>query len=318
MRIGIVGLGSSHIDHFMRFFGPAGALSARGSITALGLMDTPYADSFPDGPQERIEDLLAGQDRPVPFFYGTPDVVAHAMAPHVDVVIVGDRDSRSHADHALPFVSHGLPVFVDKPLAANESQAVALLDARLIGSHQPPAIQSFSALRYHPRTQCARERIQASARSGPPATATVSGPYTHSSPYGSDFYAVHAVEVGLALLLGPLETVTVMSRDTSGMTARLTTTHQGELQQVFIQILETDPNAYLAHTIQLQDEQPQRLDLGPDYLRPAMTQWLDSMDDHCAALTDQELLAPVRVLDALLGRARDSAPSGDCDSYQEC
>jgi predicted dehydrogenase len=120
----------------------------------------------------------------------------------VDLAIVVDRHGDLHAEHALPFIERGLPVFVDKPLAIALEDCRRMIDAaRESGS----LLSSFSALRFAPGVE---ELATLLPELGAIRTAHFAGPCDFESPHGGPFfYATHVVEMALRLTGEDIETV---------------------------------------------------------------------------------------------------------------
>jgi predicted dehydrogenase len=118
-----------------------------------------------------------------------------AMIGEIDLAIVVDRHGDLHADHALPFIAQGLPVFIDKPLAIAHADCERILAA---ADASGSAISSFSALRFAPGVELVAEQLPSL---GAIRTAHFAGPCDFASPYGGPFfYATHVIEMALRLV----------------------------------------------------------------------------------------------------------------------
>src|SRR6478672_8260070 len=71
----------------------------------------------------------------------------------VDAVLIESNEGGVHRARATPFLAAGLPVFIDKPLAATAEDARALVD--LAAQHGVPLL-SASSLRFTPEIAAAR------------------------------------------------------------------------------------------------------------------------------------------------------------------
>jgi Oxidoreductase family, NAD-binding Rossmann fold len=280
LRIGLVGLDSSHADHFVRdlnveqAFGPA-------RIVAL---------SAPDG--GRAQGLARAG--------GVALVVREpaAMLGHVDAVIVGDRDGRLHLPHALPFLQAGLPVLVDKPFAACLGDAITMIE--VAARHGAP-ITSFSPLRWADGLASIRSTAgEWGARHALLAT----GPADAESPWGGlRFYAVHMVEAVLEVAHGPIGEVAVFADD--GLVVATTTVGSSRVVFTFLRPGEGGGIPY-----QLQLVGPDRivggeLTLSDRYLRPGLAAFIRMATLGELPLSHDDLLAPVTILDRieeLIGR----------------
>ena len=121
----------------------------------------------------------------------TPD----ALIGDIDLAIVVDRHGNLHAEHALPFIEAGLPVFVDKPLAISIADCRRIIEA---AEKSGSLLSSFSALRFAPGV----EEIAALLPDlGAIRTAHFAGPCDFASPHGGPFfYATHVIEMALRLV----------------------------------------------------------------------------------------------------------------------
>ena len=82
--------------------------------------------------------------------------IAHeprTMVEAVDAVLIARDDPESHAALAQPFLEAGLPVLVDKPLAATESDLAYFSDQARAGR----LIMSCSSMRYAPEVRVLKE-----------------------------------------------------------------------------------------------------------------------------------------------------------------
>lgn len=77
-------------------------------------------------------------------------------------IIGTDRHGGLHRAHAVPFLAEGLPVFVDKPLACTEADALAIVAA---AREYDAPLTSSSAVRWVPDT----DKLAAEAASLPAA-----------------------------------------------------------------------------------------------------------------------------------------------------
>lgn len=110
------------------------------------------------------------------------------MIGAVDGLLLARDDAQNHAEYALPFLSAGLPVYIDKPLALSVSAASRLFAAQ----RYPGQLFSCTALHYAQELKLSESDRQAI------------GPIRHihaTTPKRWDTYAIHAIEP--ALLLAP-------------------------------------------------------------------------------------------------------------------
>lgn len=125
-----------------------------------------------------------------------------ALLDLVDAALVVDRHGDSHADHALPFLERGIPVYVDKPFAIRLEDCERMLaTARRSGA----LLTSFSALRFAPTTEDLARAVEGL---GEVRAAHFAGPCDFESQYGGPFfYATHVAEIALRLLGEDVETL---------------------------------------------------------------------------------------------------------------
>lgn len=179
MRLGLVGIDSSHADDFLRHFNVERQHHGM-RVTSLWAPDLAGA---------RVAELRGI----------APDVVAapslDALVDQVDAVIVGDRHGDLHCAHALPALAAGKPVFVDKPLANSPNDAEAIVAA---AERSATPLLSGSALRWQPDTVMLKARIAYLDR---PLSVHAYGTWYPDSEYGGAiFYAIHTVELMQELL----------------------------------------------------------------------------------------------------------------------
>lgn len=187
MRIGVLGLASSHVDQVLRL-SASGALGPDVRVSALGVPAIEPVEA------SRAEALLAAATVPE-LLVGDPATLAAALADQADAVLLTTRDAGTHRALAEPLLRAGVPLLVDKPFTADPADAAALV--RLADRLGVP-LTSSSALRWHPATRAARDRWAAD----PAGVAVVAtGPAVPQDPHGGlATYAVHAVEAALTVL----------------------------------------------------------------------------------------------------------------------
>ncbi len=284
VRVALVGLDSSHADHYVRLLNVERRFP--------GVRATVLADGSPG----RVAELAASsaaagvQVRP-----GGPGDVAS-----VDAVIVAHRAGRLHRAAALPFVRAGLPVLVDKPFTASVADAQELVAAaRASGA----VLVSCSALRFVPGV--ARLRAQA-AGLGVVTGLTVTGPADPGSEHdGLFFLGVHLIEAARALLGGGGGLVwgePTVGRDEDGVTATVSATTDG--RDVVVRLRFVDPTLHPAqpfHAVvattggSVEGE----LEVGPDYLSPVLGRFLAHVAGTVAPDPADGLVAPVALLAAI-------------------
>lgn len=285
MRLGVVGLASSHVDHALRH-ARAGQLDGW-RVTDLAV---PACEPVPD---ERAA-ALAGRAAPgARTWRGEPGEIARALRGRVDAVLVATRDARTHRALADPLLRAGLPLLVDKPFTADPDDAAHLV--RLAQRCGVP-LTSASALRRHPATTAAAARSRADP-GGLVVSAT--GPADPDDPHGGlAFYAAHAVDLALAVLRdrpgGPVGV-------TAGAGSRTAVVPAGRDVGVVTVLTPSGGTATPFHLAVAGSagRADARLDLGADYLLPLLRAFVAGVGAGAPAgvlPTGADLVAGVRVL----------------------
>lgn len=176
IRIGIVGSDSSHAITFSRLANIDQVIGERARITSIwGSDDARTAEVARAGKIPTIVDSL------------------HHLVDQVDAAIVVDRHGDLHAEHTLPLLLEGKPVFVDKPFAIDLADCRRMLNA---AKRSHAAITSFSSLSVAPDTEAMRSQRPGTIRLG-----QFAGPADIGSENGGlFFYGTHLVEIALSLL----------------------------------------------------------------------------------------------------------------------
>lgn len=178
MRIGIAGSQNSHARVF------AAMLNLEEGWEGRTVEGARVTHLLGDAPQEA--ETLAAECR-IPNVCHTP----MEMAGAVDAVLCLDRRGSRHAEQAAPYISAGLPLFVDKPLATDPAEAHAILDA---AERSASLICSFSTIPLCADMRTLTADVAAMAR--PPRAVRI---IAHADPAceydGLAFYAIHAAEI---------------------------------------------------------------------------------------------------------------------------
>ena len=114
----------------------------------------------------------------------------HGMVDAVDAVLIARDDPESHAALAQPFLEAGMPVLIDKPLAATESDLAFFVEQNRAGR----LIMSSSSMRYAAEVRVLKE---AAATLGPVRLAVAVGVKDWVS------YGVHVLEAICTVLDDP-------------------------------------------------------------------------------------------------------------------
>jgi predicted dehydrogenase len=139
MRVGMIGLDTSHCIAFTRLLNDS---SAKNHIPGARVVLV-YPKGSPD---------IASSVSRVPQY--TEDITAlgveviddlHAMIDQVDAVLLETNDGRPHLEQVVPVLKAGKPVFIDKPIAGSLADCLAIFQ---LAEHYETPIFSSSSLRY--------------------------------------------------------------------------------------------------------------------------------------------------------------------------
>jgi len=184
MKIGIIGLDTSHVGAFTKFLnGP----EAEGASFGAQVM-TAFPGGSPDMATswDRVEGFTAElRDTYGVSMVDSPEAVAEAS----DAVLLCSVDGRIHLEQFSRIADAGKPVFIDKPLAVSSSDAEAI--AGLARQHGTRVFCS-SALRF----SVALTDVLTGATAGPVTGADFCGPMAiEPTNPGFFWYGVHTVEM---------------------------------------------------------------------------------------------------------------------------
>lgn len=218
LRIGMIGLDTSHAPAFTKLINDP---SATGSLAKMRVVA-----AFPGG----SKDIATSRDRVGKFTAQLRDMDVkivdsiEALISQVDAILLESVDGRKHLEQARPVFEAGLPVFIDKPLGGDLTDAIAI--AKLAEIHSARWFSS-SSLRFSPSIYRFRQDVP---ELGKINGAAAWGPYsfepTHSDLY---WYGVHGAETLYTAMGTGCETVTciengdiiVVGQWTSGRTGTL-------------------------------------------------------------------------------------------------
>jgi len=182
LRIGMVGLDTSHVTAFTRILNDK---STKDHISG-GKIVAAVKDSSPDikSSYSRVEKYTAELTGK----WGIklyPTVTE--MCQHVDAVMVENVDGRPHLKHATDVIKAGKPLFIDKPLAGTLEDCLKIY--RLAKLHNVPVFSS-SSLRFAKATLAAR-----AGKYGKVLRCETYSP-AHLEPHHPDlfWYGIHGVE----------------------------------------------------------------------------------------------------------------------------
>ncbi len=202
LRIGIIGLDTSHVPAFTKTFNNEPADSQLEGMRVVA--------AFPGGSQ----DIASSRDRVAGFTADLQELgveivdSVEALLPKVDAVLLESVDGRKHLEQALPVFKAGKPVFIDKPLAGGLSDALAI---DLLAKKYKARWFSSSSLRFSPSIFRYRDdpELKKQVR-GASAWSPCSLEPTHTDLY---WYGVHGVEILYTAMGTGCQTVTRVHTD---------------------------------------------------------------------------------------------------------
>jgi hypothetical protein len=181
IRVGIIGLDTSHVTAFTKILNdPAAAPDVAGCRVVAaypqGSPDIASSVSRVPGYTEALRSMGVEIVDSIP-----------ALIERVDAVLLETNDGRPHLEQVRPVLKAGKPVFIDKPIAGSLKDAVTIFkEAEAAGV----PVWSSSSLRYGEQNQAARNgafgKVQRCETSGPCSLEP-----THPDLF---WYGIHAVE----------------------------------------------------------------------------------------------------------------------------
>ena len=190
LRIGMVGLDTSHVTAFTRVLNDK---TDRNHVTGAQMVAA-VKDSSPDveSSYTRVEKYTAELTGKWGVkLYPTVD----ELCRHVDAVMIENVDGRPHLKHAMDVIKAGKPLYIDKPLAGTLEDCVKIY--QLAKEHKVPVFSS-SSLRFAQATLAAR-----TGKHGKVISCNTFSP-AHLEPHHPDlfWYGIHGVE-SLFTVMGP-------------------------------------------------------------------------------------------------------------------
>ena len=181
LRVGIVGLDTSHVPAFTKIFNDP---SAEGDLAGAEVVV-----GYPGG-----TDMPASADRVERFTEQVREMGLEIVATipelleKVDAVLLESVDGRIHLEEARQILPSGKPVFIDKPLAGNLPESIAIFE--LARKHGAPVFSSSST-----RFRDSFAGLATNEELGEILGAATWGPCSYQS--GTPdlfFYGIHGVE----------------------------------------------------------------------------------------------------------------------------
>ncbi len=182
LKAGIIGLDTSHSIAFTQLLNDPDAAADLAGVRVVA--------AYPKG----SEDIESSVSR-IPGYteeirQWDVEIVGsiEELLDKVDVVLLETNDGRSHLEQAMPVFKAGKPVFIDKPIAASLSEAIALFERAR--QYKVPMF-SASSLRYMESAQATRQGKTVGKVLGAEAYSPAHLEKTHPDLF---WYGVHGVE----------------------------------------------------------------------------------------------------------------------------
>lgn len=199
IRVGIIGYDTSHAPAFARLLNvPGERYHVPGARVVCGY---PSFSSDIDSSRSRVDGYRAELNS-----LGVSEVSSvYELLGGVDAVLLESVDGRRHLAEALPVLAAHKPVFIDKPLAADYTEALEIVQtAQATGT----PLFSASSLRFDANVLALKDKIGGDPVYGcdaySPATLEPTNP-------GLFWYGVHAVELLYAFMGGGCRAVRCIS-----------------------------------------------------------------------------------------------------------
>jgi hypothetical protein len=190
LRVGIIGLDTSHVVAFTRLLNNP---QSSGDLAGVQVVAA-YPGGSPDIPASK--DRLEGFTKSVQGMGVEIVDSIDALLTKVDAVLLESVDGRPHLEQARPVIKAGKPLFIDKPVAGSLADAIEIY--RLAAEHKVPCFSS-SSLRFYPGVQAMRSNPAV----GDVVGCDAYGPCSLESNHPDLFwYGIHGVET-LFTIMGP-------------------------------------------------------------------------------------------------------------------
>ena len=182
IRIGIIGLDTSHVPAFTKSFNQEPAVPEMQNCRVVAAY--PYGSRDIESSSSRIPKYTAEVAAMGVQIVDSID----ALLGMVDCVLLETNDGKPHLEQALKVFQAGKPVFIDKPTGSNLSEVVAIF--RAAKQHEVPMFSS-SSLRFSSGPQAIRAG-EAGEVLGCDAHSPASLEPSHVDLY---WYGIHGVEI---------------------------------------------------------------------------------------------------------------------------
>jgi len=189
IKVGIIGLDTSHSPAFIKLLNSENPKPEHKGFKIVAAY--PYGSQTIESSAKRIPGYIEEAKK-----YGVRIVNSiQELINEVDCIMLETNDGNLHLEQAAQVMKSGKPMFIDKPVAAKLSDAIAIFE---LAKKYDALIFSSSALRFTPRNQELSKGIH-----GKVLGADCFSPATNE-PSHPDFswYGIHGVET-LFTVMGP-------------------------------------------------------------------------------------------------------------------
>lgn len=272
-KIGIVGSDNSHAIAYSKLI----------NVDRIMGNDVQVVGIWGQEPERTQEVAKEGQ---IPIIVDSPD----GLLGTVDTVFVVDRHGDLHAEHALPYLEEGIPVYVDKPFAISLDHCRRMLAA---AEKSGAFVTSMSSLRITPDTDALAKQV---AQSGEIRAAQITGPCDFGSQYGGPFfYATHVIEIALRLLGDGVKSV---KAERVGQTVVVNAVWANHVQVTLTYLSDAHYHFY-ATLFGTESMAAGEVRANSDGYAQIVKQVLAAIDAGKRPLTDRQLLLPIATVHAI-------------------
>lgn len=181
VTIGIIGLDTSHAPAFVKLLNGESGDPAYDGFRVVAAY--PYGSTRIVSSRERIPGYL---DEVKKYDVKIVESIAE-LIQQVDCVMLETNDGNLHLEQAIDVLKAGKPLFIDKPVAATLTDAIAIF---LLAKQYGTPVFSSSALRFVPKNQELRQGVYGKVL-GADAYSPAPGEPSHPD---FSWYGIHGVE----------------------------------------------------------------------------------------------------------------------------
>lgn len=194
LRVGMIGLDTSHCLHFARILNNAD--DPKHVPGCRVVMVYPKGSPDIESSVSRVPDYTTK----IKALGVKIENDLEAMVQGVDAVLLETNDGRPHLEQVIPVLKAGKPCFIDKPIAGSLTDCIAIF--KLAEHYQTPVFSS-SSLRYGANTQAVRNGSIGDV-TGADTYSACSLEKTHPDLF---WYGIHGVESLFTVMGTGIETV---------------------------------------------------------------------------------------------------------------